>query len=615
MKKLICWLLALTLAATCTLPVGAVDSEQIEGDPATIPVTVTTIEELLEAIENAEDGDTIRIGATIDVSENTSIGSSEKRLTLIRSEDMADREVFSCAAPATLENLIIDGNGGSERLIWISADATLSGLTIRNSNGGGIYVQGGIVTIDGCSFEDNTALSGAHLRLFAGAMVSIIDTTFVRGFASGGWGGAIDSRTDMTITGCTFMDNSASEGGGAIYAPVGSCMIRNSTITRNMALHKNGGGIFNMGSLELDDTKIYGNAASLNGADVFSNGNLNISVTDNDLNKLFQIEGREPLGFYIDDTDARFDGTTNITETKELPISLESAVSALIFVFEDDIYVQEPEQENPDEGKDQGAEAPAAGQEQETAQSPGLEASQEQDQAKEATQEPAQEREPEPEQPSAPSESPPNVPSNGTHSSSHTRPSKDNDISEPTASPTQQQETEQALTVLSCGGATLNTSDRAFLAGYGDGVIGEDDHITRAQIAQIIYRLLNDESRETLQTTENSFDDVPTGAWYNLAVSTIARAGIVVGYGDSFHPEGYLTRAQLITIMARFVAPVECESSFTDISGHWAESFVSTAEAVGWLDGGGDLRPDEHVTRGEVVSFINHAFDLCEKTE
>lgn len=145
MKKLICWLLALTLAATCTLPVGAVDSEQIEGDPATIPVTVTTIEELLEAIEDAEDGDTIRIGATIDVSENTSIGSSEKRLTLIRSEDMADREVFSCAAPATLENLIIDGNGGSERLIWISADATLSGLTIRNSNGGGIYVQGGII--------------------------------------------------------------------------------------------------------------------------------------------------------------------------------------------------------------------------------------------------------------------------------------------------------------------------------------------------------------------------------------------------------------------------------------------------------------------------------------
>lgn len=434
MKKLACWLLALTLAAACTLPVGAVDSEQIEDDPA--PVTVTTIEELLDAIEDAEDGDTIHIGATIEVSKNTIIGSSEKRLTLIRSEDIVDREVFSCAAPATLENLIIDGNGGSERLIWIHADVTLSELTIRNSGGGGVYVQGGIVTIDGCSFEDNTALSGAHLRLFAGSIVSIIDTTFVRGFALDGWGGAIDSRTNVTITGCTFIDNSASEGGGAIYTQIDNCMIRNSTITHNIALRKNGGGIFNMGTLELDDTKIYGNTASLNGTDVFSNGNLNISVTDNDLNKLYQIEDRKPLGFYIDDVDARFDGTTNITETQELPISLESAVSALIFVFEDDIHVQEPELEDSDVEKGQEDEAPASGQEQDTTQSPGLEASKEQDQAEEPTQEPVQEREPETEQPSAPNESPTKVPSNGTHSSGHTRPSKDSDISEPAASPT-----------------------------------------------------------------------------------------------------------------------------------------------------------------------------------
>lgn len=87
----------------------------------------------------------------------------------------------------------------------------------------------------------------------------------------------------------------------------------------------------------------------------------------------------------------------------------------------------------------------------------------------------------------------------------------------------------------------------------------------------------------------------------------------MIGYDNALHPEGYITRAQIITIMARFVAPVERRSSFADISGHWAEAFVSTAEATGWLDGGGNLWPDECVTRGEVVGFINHAFDLCEK--
>ena len=161
----------------------------------------------------------------------------------------------------------------------------------------------------------------------------------------------------------------------------------------------------------------------------------------------------------------------------------------------------------------------------------------------------------------------------------------------------------------------LDTSNSAYLAGYGNGVIGEDDLITRAQIAQVIYRLLTEESRKALDTTENSFEDVSASAWYNLPVSTIAHAGIVVGYGDNFHPEDYLTRAQIITILARFIAPVERKSSFKDISGHWAEAFVSTAEAAGWLYGGGNLGPDEYVTRGEVVSFINHAFDLCEKNE
>ena len=58
----------------------AVDSEQIEGNPT--PITVATMEELPEAIEDSEDGDTILIGATISVQENTTIGNSDKRLTL-----------------------------------------------------------------------------------------------------------------------------------------------------------------------------------------------------------------------------------------------------------------------------------------------------------------------------------------------------------------------------------------------------------------------------------------------------------------------------------------------------------------------------------------------------
>ena len=233
--------------------------------------------------------------------------------------------------------------------------------------------------------------------------------------------------------------------------------------------------------------------------------------------------------------------------------------------------------------------------------------------ASEPAQEPAPELEPEPEQPSAPVTPPSVMPPSHTTSRSYSRSSEDRSASEPTAVLAKQPEPEAAAPALSCGGAALDTTGRAFLSGYGDGVIGEDDPVTRAQVAQIIYRLLTGESRKALQTTENSFEDVPAEAWYNLAVSTIARAGIVIGCGDGFHPEGYITRAQLITIMARFVAPTDQGSSYADVTGHWAESFIGTAEAAGWLTGGGDLHPNEYVSRREVVEFINHVFDLCEE--
>ena len=249
----------------------------------------------------------------------------------------------------------------------------------------------------------------------------------------------------------------------------------------------------------------------------------------------------------------------------------------------------------------------------EPTQPPEPEAHQGQEQPEEST--PTQEPEPELEQASAAVTPPSVVPPSYTPSRSYTRSSEDSDTSElePAPAPAEQAQPEAAAPALSCGGAALDTSGRAFLAGYGDGVIGEDDPVTRAQIAQIIYRLMTDESREALQTTENSFEDVPNDAWYNLAVSTIARAGIVVGTGDGFHPEGYITRAQLITIMARFIAPAEQGSSYADVTGHWAKGFIGTAEAAGWLTGGGDLHPNEYISRREVVEFINHVFDLCEE--
>ncbi len=70
----------------------------------------------------------------------------------------------------------------------------------------------------------------------------------------------------------------------------------------------------------------------------------------------------------------------------------------------------------------------------------------------------------------------------------------------------------------------LNTRDHiAYLSGYPDGTFGPDRNMTRAEVAQMFYALLNDQNVPATV----SFSDVPDGAWYADAVETLASPGHV----------------------------------------------------------------------------------------
>ena len=160
----------------------------------------------------------------------------------------------------------------------------------------------------------------------------------------------------------------------------------------------------------------------------------------------------------------------------------------------------------------------------------------------------------------------------------------------------------------------LNGADHyAYLSGYQDGTIRPDSNITRAEVATIFFRLLKDEVREQYLTTENVFADVNEGDWYNTAVSTMAKAGVVNGrYADTFAPDEYITRAEFTTICARFDDANEAgENKFTDVSDHWAEDYILEAVAYNWIDGYEDytFRPEENITRAETATLINRVLN------
>ena len=137
--------------------------------------------------------------------------------------------------------------------------------------------------------------------------------------------------------------------------------------------------------------------------------------------------------------------------------------------------------------------------------------------------------------------------------------------------------------------------------------------ITRAEVATIYFRMLTDENRAANWNQVSGFSDVKRSAWYNNAISTLTKAGILKGYEDgTFQPNGYITRAEFATIAIRFFSGVyEGEDLFPDIKGHWAEDYINNAANKGLVKGyeDGTFGPDRYITRAEAVTLVNRTLN------
>ena len=166
----------------------------------------------------------------------------------------------------------------------------------------------------------------------------------------------------------------------------------------------------------------------------------------------------------------------------------------------------------------------------------------------------------------------------------------------------------------------LNGTDHyAYVQGYPNGNVVPQGNITRAEVATIFFRLLNDDVREENLSKSNDFTDTKASAWYNTAVSTLTKMGILHGYEDgSFRPNDNITRAEFAAIAARFDKTKTTDvSSFSDISGHWAEKDIAHAATLGWVGGypDGTFGPNKSITRAETMSLTNRVLGRLPEKE
>lgn len=146
----------------------------------------------------------------------------------------------------------------------------------------------------------------------------------------------------------------------------------------------------------------------------------------------------------------------------------------------------------------------------------------------------------------------------------------------------------------------------AYLGGYGNGLFGPNDNMTRAQVAQMFYNLLLEKDIPV----NTSFSDVPADAWYAKAVNTLASLGIIKGIGnDQFAPNRTITRAEFTVIAMRFAnVSATVTNPFSDIaSSDWYYTAVTSAVSYGWITGysDGTFKPMATITRAEVATIVN----------
>lgn len=160
---------------------------------------------------------------------------------------------------------------------------------------------------------------------------------------------------------------------------------------------------------------------------------------------------------------------------------------------------------------------------------------------------------------------------------------------------------------------------QAYLEGFLDGTIQPNSSITRAEVAQILYRLMTADAHMRYDTAENSFKDVSANDWFRVSASTLAAMGILNGKGDGiFDSSAYITRGEFAAIMSRLEGgSYTGDDRFPDISGSWARKEINHVASLGWVQGDeeGRFRAERIMTRAEVVAILNRALSRCPETK
>lgn len=158
-------------------------------------------------------------------------------------------------------------------------------------------------------------------------------------------------------------------------------------------------------------------------------------------------------------------------------------------------------------------------------------------------------------------------------------------------------------------GAVEYVRDNGLMSGTGSATFSPNAATSRAMLATVLYRAAGSPAAEGTA----AFSDVAADAWYADAVAWASENGIVSGYGNGlFGTNDPVSREQIATSLWRYEGSPSAESGqdFADesaISGY-ASTAVDWARANGIISGreGNVFDPKGNATRAEVAAMLQN---------
>lgn len=150
--------------------------------------------------------------------------------------------------------------------------------------------------------------------------------------------------------------------------------------------------------------------------------------------------------------------------------------------------------------------------------------------------------------------------------------------------------------------------DEGLMDGVDAGMFAPNATTSRAMIVTILWRLQGSPEAEV----EETFTDVSPDAWYAKAIAWAVAEGVADGYGEGlFGPNDAITREQLAAMLWRYAARPESEgglSAFADGAevSVWAQQAMSWAVSLGLINGvdSDRLDPKGQATRAQTATIL-----------